>query len=126
MGKPDQGSAAAEGARRTTGDAAGPGRGGRLSVGRKREVVLRLLRGEDLESVSRAVGITAARASQWRDRFLAAGQASLKSRAPDARNEDDRRLQAKIGELLMENEELYAKVDQLEAGGPLARRRSRR
>ena len=95
MGKPDQGSAAAEGARRATGDAAGPGRGGRLSVGRKREVVLRLLRGEDLESVSRAVGITAARASQWRDRFLAAGQASLKSRAPDARNEDDRRLQAK-------------------------------
>ena len=73
MGKPDQGSAAAEGARRATGDAAGPGRGGRLSVGRKREVVLRLLRGEDLESVSRAVGITAARASQWRDRFLAAG-----------------------------------------------------
>ena len=73
MGKPDQGSAAAGGARRATGDAAGPGRGGRLSVGRKREVVLRLLRGEDLESVSRAVGITAARASQWRDRFLAAG-----------------------------------------------------
>ena len=67
------------------------------------------------------------RASQWRDRFLAAGQASLKSRAPDARNEDDhRRLQAKIGELLMENEFLYAKVDQREAGGPLARRRSRR
>ena len=125
MGKPDQGSAAAEGARRATGDTAGPGRSGRFSVGRKREVVLRLLRGEDLESVSRAVGITAARASQWRDRFLAAGQASLKSRA-DARNEDNRRLQAKIGELLMETELLYAKVDQLEAGGPLARRRSRR
>ena len=80
---PDQGSAAAEGARRATGDAAGPGRGGRLSVGRKREVVRRLLRGEDLESVSRAVGITAARASPWRDWFLAAGQASLKSRAPE-------------------------------------------
>ena len=126
MGKPDQGSAAAEGARRATGGAAGPGRGGRFSVGRKREVVLRLLRGEDLESVSRAVGITAARASQWRERFLAAGQASLKSRALDARDEDNRRLQTKIGELLMENELLYAKVDQLEAGGPLARRRSRR
>ena len=33
---------------------------------------------------------------------------------------------AKIGELLMENDLLYAKVDQLEAAGPLARRRSRR
>ncbi len=109
--------------RRATGDAAGRGR---VSARRKRETVLRLLRGEDLESVSRELGITAARASQWRDQFLAAGQASLKSRAPDAGDADNRRLQAKIGELLMENELLYAKVDQLEAGGPLARRRSRR
>ena len=82
-----------------TGVAAGRGRGGRFSAGRKREVVMRLLRGEDLESVSRAVGITAARASHWRAQFLAAGQAGLKSRAPDARDEDHRRLQAKIGEL---------------------------
>ena len=126
MGKPEQGSAAAEGARRATGDAAGRGRAGRFSAGRKRAVVLRLLRGEDLESVSRKLGITAARASQWREQFLAAGQASLKSRAPDARDDTNRRLQAKIGELLMENALLYAKVDQLEAGGPLARRRSRR
>ena len=62
MGKPDQESAAAEEARRATGDAAGRGRGGRLSARRKRETVLRLLRGEDLESVSRELGITAARA----------------------------------------------------------------
>ena len=97
-----------------TGAAAGRGRGGRFSAGRKREVVMRLLRGEDLESVSRAVGITAARAAHWRAQFLAAGQAGLKSRATDARDEDHRRLQAKIGELLMETELLYAKVDQLE------------
>ena len=104
----------------------GGGRGGRFSAGRKRETVLRLLRGENLDSVSRELGITAARASRWRDQFLAAGQAGLKSRAPDARDEDHRRLQAKIGELLMETELLYAKVDQLEAGSPLARRRSTR
>ena len=85
-----------------TGAAAGRGRGGRFSAGCKREVVMRLLRGEDLESVSRAVGITAARASHWRAQFLAAGQAGLKSRATDARDDDHRRLQAKIGELLME------------------------
>ena len=65
-------------------------------------------------------------ASHWRAQFLAAGQAGLKSRAPDARDDDHRRLQAKIGELLMETELLYAKVDQLEAGSPLARRRSTR
>ena len=39
-----------------TGVAAGHGRGGRFSAGRKREVVMRLLRGEDLESVSRGGG----------------------------------------------------------------------
>ncbi len=37
-------------------DAAGLGRGGRMSRQRKREAVLRLLRGEDLELVSRSLG----------------------------------------------------------------------
>ena len=58
MGKHDQESAAV-GARRATGAATGGGgRGGRFSAGRKRETVLRLLRGEDLDSVSRELGIT--------------------------------------------------------------------
>ena len=113
-------------ARRATRPAAERDRKGRFSARRKRATVLRLLRGENLESVSRELGITAARASQWRDPFLAAGQAGLKSRAPDARDEEHQRLHAKVGELLMENELLYAKVDHLEAGGPLARRRSTR
>ena len=126
MGKQDQGSAAAGGARRATGGAARRGRGGRFSVGRKRDAVMRLLRGEDLETVSRELGVTAARVSQWRDQFLAAGEAGLKSRETDVRDEDNHRLQAKIGELRMENELLYAKVGQLEAGSPLARRRSKR
>ena len=45
MGKHDQASAAV-GARRVTGAATGRGRGGRFSAGRKRETVLRLLRGD--------------------------------------------------------------------------------
>ena len=126
MRKQVEESAAAAGARRATGAAAERDRKGRFSARRKRATVLRLLRGEDLESVSRGLGITAARASQWRDQFLAAGQAGLKSRATEARDEDHRQLQAKIGELLMENELLYAKVDRLKASGPLARRRSMR
>ena len=63
----------------TTG-AAGPGRGGRMSRQRKRDAVLRLLRGEDLEMVSRSLGVTAATLSGWRDAFLTAGEASLASR----------------------------------------------
>ncbi|MBB2162745.1 hypothetical protein HLH48_21830, partial [Gluconacetobacter sacchari] len=41
-------------------DAKRPGHGGRMSRRRKKEAVLRLLRGEDLEMVSREVGVTAA------------------------------------------------------------------
>ena len=106
--------------------AAGRGRGGRFSAGRKREVVMRLLRGEDLESVSRAVGITAARASHWRAQFLAAGQAGLKSRATDARGRRPSSAAGQDRRAADETELLYAKVDQLEASGPLARRRSTR
>ena len=43
--------------------------------------------------------------------------------ARDTRDEEHQRLHAKVGELLMENELLYAKVDHLEAGVPLARPR---
>jgi transposase len=45
----------------TTGsEAIGPGRGGRMSRGRKAAAVPRLLRGEDLETVSRSLGVMAA------------------------------------------------------------------
>jgi hypothetical protein len=51
-----------------------------MSRQRKRDAVLRLLRGEDLETVSRALGVTAATLTTWRDSFLAAGEAALASR----------------------------------------------
>jgi hypothetical protein len=44
-----------------------------MSARRKQEAVLRLLRGEDLELLSRKLGVTAAELSGWRDQFLAAG-----------------------------------------------------
>jgi len=50
---------------------AAPGRGGRMSRQRKAAAVLRLLRGEDLEAVSRSLGVSAATLSAWRDAFLA-------------------------------------------------------
>jgi hypothetical protein len=98
----------------------------RMSAGRKQAAVLRLLRGEDLELVSRELGMTAAELSGWRDQFLAGGEASLKSRPADARDAEIGRLQAKVGELTMTTELLEAKIESLEAHRPLARRRSRR
>ena len=97
----------------------------RMSARRKQETVLRLLRGEDLELVSRELAVTAAELSGWRDQFLAGGEASLKSRPADARDAAIDRLQAKVGELTMTAELLQAKIERLEVLRPLARRRPR-
>jgi transposase-like protein len=80
------------------------GERGRFSSQRKTATVLRLLRGEDLELVSRELGVTAATLSGWRDDFLAGGQAALKSRPTDDRDDEIARLRAKVGELTMDNE----------------------
>src|SRR3712207_2246415 len=108
----------------TTGTA-GPGRGGRMSRRRKRDAVLRLLRGEDLETVSRALGVTAAALAAWRDAFPAAGEASLATRPADGEEPESERLEAKLGEMLLREELLEAKIAALEANRPLARRRPR-
>ena len=59
---------------------------GRVSSRRKTEAVLRLLRGEYLDALSRELGVTAATLAQCRDRFLAAGEVPLKSRPSDDRD----------------------------------------
>src|ERR671938_1363035 len=116
----------AERARHAGGDGPTPEQRRRMSAGRKQQAVLRLLRGEDLELVSRDLGVTAAALSGWRDAFLAGGEASLKSRPADARDAEIGRLKAKVGELTMTAELLDAKIGRPETGHPLARGRSRR
>jgi len=77
----------------------------RWSTNRKVDVVLRLLRGEQLEALSRELGVEAHRIAAWRDDFLAAGKNGLKEARPTS--DEDRRLrdaERKIGELTMENE----------------------
>ena len=69
-----------------------------MSRQRKRDAVLRLLRGEDLETVSRALGVTAATLSGWRDAFLAGGEASLATRPGDGEALESERLKARLGE----------------------------
>src|SRR5881275_892903 len=70
----------------------GLGRGGRMSRRRKRDAVLRLLRGEDLEILSRALGVTAATLSGWHDTFLVAGEASLATRPTNGGDLESERL----------------------------------
>jgi len=99
-----------------------------MSRQRKREAVLRLLRGEDLELVSRSLGVTAATLSGWRDAFLAGGETSLATRPTDGEALESQRLKARLGEMLLERELLEAKIAALEARDPrpLARQRSKR
>ena len=81
--------------------------------------------GEDLETLSRALGVTAATLSGWQDTFVAAGEASLATRSTDGEALETERLKAKLGAMLLERELLDAKIAALEENRPLARKRSR-
>ena len=102
-----------------------PAERGRWSSRRKLEAVLRLLRGEDLDALSRELGVTAGTIAQWRDQVLAAGQAAVRARPADERDEEIARLRAKVGELTMANELLRDRARRAEAGVPFGPRRSR-
>ena len=104
----------------------GVGGRGRWSLRRKTEVVLRVPRGEDLDALSRQLGVTAGAIARWRDEFLAGGQAAVKSRPSDERDGELARLRAKVGELTMENELPREWARRAEGEHPLGRRRWRR
>ena len=102
------------------------GERGRWSSRRKMEVVLRALRGEALDALSRELGVTAGAIARWREQFLAGGQAAVTSRPADERDDELGRLRATVGELTMESELLRERARRAEGdGGPYGRRRSR-
>ena len=126
-------SARTEGARRATGvradGAAGAGplaRGQRWSVGRKRDVVLRVLRGESLSALSREVGVEIYRLEAWRERAVAGLELGLKDRQGEPVAEALDAAKRHIGELSMEVELLRERARAAEQRLPLAIRRSRR
>ena len=90
---------------------------------RKAEVVLRLLRGEPLDAVSRQSAVPVPRLEEWRMQALSGMQQALQSREADdpaqVRLDDANR---RIGELSMEVELLRARC---EKQGPFVGRRSR-
>ena len=127
-------SARKEGAHRATGvraegAAAGAGplaAGQRWSAGRKRDVVLRLLRGESLEALSREVGVEIYRLEEWRERALAGLELGLKAREGEPLAQALDAAKRHIGELSMEIELLRERARAAEKRLPLAMRRSRR
>jgi transposase len=96
--------------------------GQRWSAARKREVVLRLMRGESAELLSRELGLPIVKLEQWRQRAEAALEGALKEREADPADGQLAAAMQRIGELSMEVELLRARIAR---PGPLARERSR-
>ena len=90
------------------------------------DAILRLLRGEALDRLSRARGLPAARLATWREAFLAAGPEAMKTHPLDSRDRELGRLRAKLGESTMAIERLREKMGRRETNHPLRHRRSRR
>ena len=96
---------------------AGPlGLGQRWTVARKREVVLRLLRDEPVQLLSRQLGVEIFRLEQWREKAIGGIDASLKQRKGDPVQAELDSAMKRIGELTMQVELLEAKT---ETFGPL-------
>lgn len=88
---------------------------GRFSAKQKKEAVLRGLKGEDFEALSRELDVTMAVLSEWREKFLAGAEARLESREPEPADDEVLRLKAMVGDLMMKNELLAEKARLLES-----------
>jgi len=97
--------------------------GQRWSVGRKREAVLRLMRGEPAELLSRELGLPISKLEHWRQKAEAGLEGALKEREAGPASDELAVAMQRIGELSMEVELLRAKMGR--TSGPLARRRWR-
>jgi transposase-like protein len=82
---------------------------GRWSAQKKADVVLRLLRGETIDAVSRECAVTVETLNRWREDFVAAGVAGLKGKTLEEVRIAE--LEKKIGQQAMELE-LHEKKDQ--------------
>ena len=92
--------------------------GQRWSVAHKREVALRLLRGESVELLSRELGLPIVKLEQWRRK----AEVAPKEREGNPADGELAAALRRIGELGMEVELLRARI---ERPGPLGRGRSR-
>jgi hypothetical protein len=76
----------------------------RWSAKAKSEVVLRLVRGEAVDAVSRELQVPAHELESWRRDFLDGALAKLKTRTGESADRVLQQAQAKIGELTMQLE----------------------
>jgi transposase-like protein len=94
----------------------------RWSAGRKSEVVLRLLRGEAIDAVSREVAVPVHQLEEWRRVFLDGGKADLRTRGLPEEERELRRAQAKLGEMVLRAELAEGLLEQRGEAADLRRR----
>jgi transposase len=99
----------------------GPGQ--RWSLARRRDVSLRLLRGESVDALSRELGVEAYRLEEWHRRALSGIDASLRVRTTSAYEVELNAAMRRVGELTMQNELLRHRLGEVKI--PLAPRRSK-
>ena len=102
----------------TEGRGAGHAPPERWSAQQKTEVVLRLLRGEDLGEVSREMQVSPPELEEWRRVFLETGQQGLKRRTRDPSQRELIRTRAKLGEVTMRMELASELLDRVCGPGP--------
>jgi transposase len=83
----------------------------RWTAARKVEVVLRILRGESLDTLSRELGIEIYTLEEWRNKAVQGMESGLKARSEDPLQHELDQAKKRLGELLMENELLQRKAD---------------
>jgi transposase len=81
----------------------------RWSASRKMEVVMRHLRGESIDSLSREIGVSASQIEVWHQKVLKGMELSLKERENDPLQKDLDQAIKRVGELSMEVELLREK-----------------
>ena len=76
----------------------------RWSASRKMDIVMRYVRGETLEDLSREIGVAAPQIEEWHRKAIIGIEASLKERGSDPNQVELDLAKKRIGELCMENE----------------------
>lgn len=74
------------------------------------EVVLRLLRGESIDALSREIGVESHLIEEWRHKAIQSMELGLKCRVEDPLRAELDQAKKRLGELIMENELLQVKA----------------
>lgn len=81
----------------------------RWTAGRKKEAVLRLLKGETIDGLSRELGVNIAQLEEWKQTVLERMELLLRARSEEPFQAELEVAKKRIGELCMENELLREK-----------------